>query len=277
MVKEQNLALNPTKISGICGRLMCCMFYEHSTYSELWKTLPTPGAKIKTPQGNYVLEGVDLRTETVKVSFPEGGDATIPVAEFPRFKETIMRGETWPKEEKKDTVDPYRKPILPRGRMSRIAFDTPGGSAHNSNKSRPEKISIEEHITERISAEKAAHHTQPFQGQAPKNSFKAEGPATSKKRLRKRKDASLDSRNQEEQVRAQGTRERPPEQRSKNDPAEGDRRNAQSETQASSTDTRGVNFRGSDSRRRPRHKSGNRGHERPAAGNTGAAAEKEDS
>ena len=72
MVKEQKLALNPTKISGICGRLMCCMAYEHETYGALWKGLPGPGSKIRTENGTYVLESVDLASERVQVRTPSG-------------------------------------------------------------------------------------------------------------------------------------------------------------------------------------------------------------
>jgi len=51
MAKEQNLPLNPTKISGLCGRLMCCLYYEHQMYKELRKGLPKQGSKIKTKDG----------------------------------------------------------------------------------------------------------------------------------------------------------------------------------------------------------------------------------
>ena len=48
MAKEQNLSLNPTKISGICGRLMCCLNYEQSTYEDIRKRLPKVGSIVKT-------------------------------------------------------------------------------------------------------------------------------------------------------------------------------------------------------------------------------------
>ena len=51
MAKDQNLPLNPTKISGLCGRLMCCLSYENKTYKELLKKLPKMGQEIKTDQG----------------------------------------------------------------------------------------------------------------------------------------------------------------------------------------------------------------------------------
>ena len=51
MAKDQNLPLNPTKISGLCGRLMCCLSYENKTYKELIKALPRLGQEIKTDKG----------------------------------------------------------------------------------------------------------------------------------------------------------------------------------------------------------------------------------
>lgn len=63
MAKEQNLPLNPTKISGICGRLMCCLGYEVETYAHLKKALPREGKYIQTPKGKakvlkvYTLKG----------------------------------------------------------------------------------------------------------------------------------------------------------------------------------------------------------------------------
>jgi cell fate regulator YaaT (PSP1 superfamily) len=67
MAKDQNLSLNPTKISGICGRLMCCLKYEHDTYLEIRRELPNKGERIKTPDGiGLVLDAVIL-TESVKV------------------------------------------------------------------------------------------------------------------------------------------------------------------------------------------------------------------
>lgn len=98
MVKEQNLALNPTKISGLCGRLMCCMSFEQNTYHELWKGLPSHGAKIKTEQGTWILAGVDLATQTCSIHGPEG-NVSIPVTMYQEFKETLLSGKTWSNEE----------------------------------------------------------------------------------------------------------------------------------------------------------------------------------
>ena len=94
MVKEQNLALNPTKISGLCGRLMCCMGFEQDNYRDLWKKLPSHGAKIKTEQGTWILTGVDLATKSCMIHGPDG-NTSVPVELFHKFKETLLAGKTW--------------------------------------------------------------------------------------------------------------------------------------------------------------------------------------
>ncbi|MGI6005075.1 MAG: PSP1 domain-containing protein [Christensenellales bacterium] len=74
MAKEQNLSLNPTKISGLCGRLMCCLKYEQSTYEAARKKMPKPGKEIQTPDGMGLLLENNLLRETckVRVALPDG-------------------------------------------------------------------------------------------------------------------------------------------------------------------------------------------------------------
>lgn len=74
MAKEQNIALNPSKISGNCGRLMCCLKYEQETYSEKLAKLPKVGAIVKTPLGEGTVEAVEILKEIVKVKIKEGED-----------------------------------------------------------------------------------------------------------------------------------------------------------------------------------------------------------
>lgn len=106
-VKEQNIALNPAKISGICGRLMCCMSFEHKTYKDMWNGLPGPGSKIKTPNGNYIVVAVDLAREGVRCHKPTGGDIIVPLPLFTDFRDAVMRGEEW--EVPEDAVSEYDK------------------------------------------------------------------------------------------------------------------------------------------------------------------------
>lgn len=67
MAKEQNLSLNPTKISGICGRLMCCLNYEQSTYEDIRKRLPRVGSIVETPDGRGEVLYNNVVKECVRV------------------------------------------------------------------------------------------------------------------------------------------------------------------------------------------------------------------
>lgn len=82
MAKEQNLALNPTKISGVCGRLMCCLAYEYPTYMELKKNLPKVGKHIVTRSGKGKVIRQNVLSETVTVELEEGGEITIHGSEI---------------------------------------------------------------------------------------------------------------------------------------------------------------------------------------------------
>jgi len=67
MAKEQNLSLNPTKISGTCGRLMCCLKYEQENYEEMLKFVPKADAVVKTPDGKGVVIDNNVLGGTVRV------------------------------------------------------------------------------------------------------------------------------------------------------------------------------------------------------------------
>jgi cell fate regulator YaaT (PSP1 superfamily) len=71
MAKEQSLSLNPTKISGICGRLMCCLKYEHDMYECMKKNLPNVGERIDTPDGEGIVVDNNVLLESVKVRLVE--------------------------------------------------------------------------------------------------------------------------------------------------------------------------------------------------------------
>ena len=78
MAKEQNISLNPSKISGNCGRLMCCLKYEDNVYKEKLKTLPHIGAIVKTEDGEGEVEGVETLKERIRVKIKnEDGDGYI--------------------------------------------------------------------------------------------------------------------------------------------------------------------------------------------------------
>ena len=67
MAKEQGLSLNPVKISGTCGRLMCCLKYEQEAYSDLLRSTPPVGSLVSTPEGRGVVNEVELLTGVLHV------------------------------------------------------------------------------------------------------------------------------------------------------------------------------------------------------------------
>ena len=71
MAKTQNLSLNPTKISGTCGRLMCCLKYEQDAYEDLIRTSPKAESFVDTPEGRGTIVEVDLLRQRVKVRMEE--------------------------------------------------------------------------------------------------------------------------------------------------------------------------------------------------------------
>ncbi|MGN0173018.1 MAG: stage 0 sporulation family protein [Acutalibacteraceae bacterium] len=75
MAKEQGLSPNPLKISGSCGRLMCCLKYEQDTYESILKEMPPCGCHVKTPDGKGVVTDVNAMTGSVKVKLDENPDA----------------------------------------------------------------------------------------------------------------------------------------------------------------------------------------------------------
>jgi cell fate regulator YaaT (PSP1 superfamily) len=80
--KEQNLALNPTKLSGACGRLMCCLRYERNLYAEVLDQLPEIGQPIKTRTGTGVLMKVDVLAEEVVVHYENETEERIDLKEL---------------------------------------------------------------------------------------------------------------------------------------------------------------------------------------------------
>ena len=91
MAKEQNLSLSPTKISGLCGRLMCCLKYEQDAYEFMRKQMPKVGKEIYTPDGPGVVQENNIITEhtRVRVALPDG---TFDVRSYP-FRELLKQEE----------------------------------------------------------------------------------------------------------------------------------------------------------------------------------------
>ncbi len=82
MAKEQGLSLNPTKVSGLCGRLLCCLRYEYDTYLELRENCPARGARVATSCGKGRVTEVNLLGQSVQVELESGTREWFPVSEL---------------------------------------------------------------------------------------------------------------------------------------------------------------------------------------------------
>ena len=92
MAKEQNLSLNPTKISGVCGRLMCCLKYEEDNYEQTRKNMPKLGKDVETPDGFGMVIDLNVLKETVTVRVRKGDSSelkTYPVADIRWFRPPV--------------------------------------------------------------------------------------------------------------------------------------------------------------------------------------------
>ncbi len=81
MAKDQNLNLNPAKFSGVCGKLLCCLRYEHDTYCELRRELPSEGVRVRTPDGEGITTDVDILRGLIGIQFMDGIVRQYPVRE----------------------------------------------------------------------------------------------------------------------------------------------------------------------------------------------------
>ncbi len=106
MAKEQGLSLSPVKISGTCGRLMCCLKYEQEAYTDLLRNTPKYGAIVKTPQGKGTVVEVNLLTGVLKVKMdntpPEAAPQAFKVKEIKLIKDGSIRVDKKELQELKD-------------------------------------------------------------------------------------------------------------------------------------------------------------------------------
>lgn len=106
MAKNQGLSLNPVKISGLCGRLMCCLAYENDFYAEIYKKMPKVGSEVMTPDGAGIAVNVDMLKQMAKVRI-ENKDGLVyrdyAVADL-KFKRAAQR-------EEKEELDPELKKL----------------------------------------------------------------------------------------------------------------------------------------------------------------------
>lgn len=125
MAKEQELPLNPQKISGVCGRLFCCLTFEYDDYRALRGTLPKVGALLSTPAGEAKVTAIDFNREVVRLQLTESGEMVEVAAADIRLQNGVtlrpmelvhkIEGPLRPISEARESV-PTRLPARPAAR-----------------------------------------------------------------------------------------------------------------------------------------------------------------
>jgi cell fate regulator YaaT (PSP1 superfamily) len=107
MAKDQGLVLNPTKVSGQCGRLKCCLVYEQATYAEMRKGLPKLGKRVVTATGEGRIVEVDVLRQRVRVAYGPGDSVVLPAGEV---KPLFASQQAGPEPAEPDEPDPEPDP-----------------------------------------------------------------------------------------------------------------------------------------------------------------------
>ena len=108
MAKTQGLSLNPSKISGLCGRLMCCLSYENDYYSDAAKNVPKIGSEVLTPEGKGTVVNINMLKMQVRVKIEDKKKDLITYHDYPveqlKFKKTVKSEKEESEEEESETL-----------------------------------------------------------------------------------------------------------------------------------------------------------------------------
>ena len=107
MAKTQGLSLNPSKISGLCGRLMCCLAYENDYYKEVYKKMPKIGSDVVAPDGKGTVISVNMLTYIVKVKI-EAKDGTLLYKDYKLDELKSIKANTEDEKLTKEELDVAR-------------------------------------------------------------------------------------------------------------------------------------------------------------------------
>ena len=137
MAKEQDLSLNPTKISGVCGRLMCCLKNEEETYEYLNKKLPGVGDLVADPYGEEgTVAEVNVLRQRIKVLFETEDEKEI--REYPAeeitFKAKRKKGQNQQKKQREEPAEPLPKELLEEELPGESALDEESGDKASEGK-----------------------------------------------------------------------------------------------------------------------------------------------
>ena len=179
MAKEQNLSLNPTKISGVCGRLMCCLKYEQDNYEQTRKRMPKVGKEVITPDGNGVVWDLNIIKETVRVRIQKGDSSELkdfPMDEVQRIGGPVQQ----PKKEAAPAAEEEaaEKPVEQAEEASETAQEQPREQrSERPRRERPRKEDNKQQLGKPVQRENPNRKDKPEGESKPADKPKQEAPA----------------------------------------------------------------------------------------------------
>ena len=142
MAKEQSLSLNPTKISGVCGRLMCCLKYEQDQYEAVRKKMPKVGREVSTPDGQGTVVELNVVKETVTVRIPNGDSSenrTYPLEQIARPGRENREESALPEKEEGTAEAADTEPQEMPEELKALQEDEPKPEKETAEKTKPQK------------------------------------------------------------------------------------------------------------------------------------------
>ena len=174
MAKTQNLSLNPTKISGTCGRLMCCLKYEQNAYEDAAKRMPKAESFVQTPDGPGNVKSVDLLRERVKVSLDSAAPSE-PLKTYRSCEIRVLRNGKGSREgiAIPERPDRYVEPLLQEEEPMTPVISTP----FYMNRTENQMVAAEDApVREKIGGpESAEKHRRRRRGRGHRGGMKPEG------------------------------------------------------------------------------------------------------
>ncbi len=194
MAKEQNLSLSPTKISGLCGRLMCCLNYEQELYEKAKKKLPRVDKEVTTPDGNGIVIEVAPLTEIIKVKV-QLADGSFDVREYPAEEVQLAHG---PKKHGNCAACPKHKNVAEAGAQGETKKDAQTKPQHKPEGTEQNRQNKEQ---------KQDRDSRQNKNQGGKENSQKDRKQGQEKRNKKPYKPAANNKNKE--VRPQGDRQRP--------------------------------------------------------------------
>ena len=220
MAKEQDLSLNPQKISGVCGRLMCCLRYEYDAYKDFHSRAPKKNAKIATPDGEGKVVDLDVPREIVSIKVGDEKPVKVPLADM-----EALEGQARPNAVGEEAWERASEPVSSRIDSALSLFTTElsgedklaepgkvrhvhGEDAKRQSKSRSRRRSGSSRAAKAADGEHASQQPQRKQRRRRSTTVKSDGSAQTEKQQARKQEAKDQGKQDQQPKRSSSGRRR---------------------------------------------------------------------